>query len=175
MNRRWAPAPGSAPQRPGYQRGTRTQNNRRNGPGQQGPQQSGSRGAKTQVPGNRRQYPPYPAQPIVPMGGQMIPTPDMLAMPEPLSPGRLAHASPEDRKQMLGDALFPLIHAQQPTQSAKITGMILESTEDTTELLHLLENQQLLSEKIEEAVGVLKAHNQYEGIDGNAAVPAASS
>ena len=89
-------------------------------------------------------------------------------MPEPLTPHRLAAASPEERKQMLGDALFPLICAQQPTQSAKITGMILESTEDTTELLHLLEDQQLLNEKIEEAVGVLKAHGQYEGPEEDA-------
>lgn len=90
-------------------------------------------------------------------------TPDMI-MPtnpvEPLTPQRLAAATPDERKQMLGDSLFPLVHAQQPQTAPKITGMILQSIEEPAELLHLIEDPQALTEKINEAVDVLKNHTE---------------
>jgi len=78
---------------------------------------------------------------------------------QPLSAPSLASASPEQRKEMLGERLFPLIEAVEPHQGPKITGMLLESME-VPELLHLLQSPDALREKIEEALDVLKAHNQ---------------
>jgi polyadenylate-binding protein len=72
----------------------------------------------------------------------------------PLTLQTLTAASEEQRKQMLGERLFPLIAAVTPNQAGKITGMLLEM--DNGELLHLLESQKALTEKIEEAQLVLK-------------------
>jgi polyadenylate-binding protein len=47
----------------------------------------------------------------------------------------LANAPPAQQKQMLGEALYPKIQAQQPELAGKITGMLLEM--DNTELLGL--------------------------------------
>jgi polyadenylate-binding protein len=73
-----------------------------------------------------------------------------------LTAAALAAAAPEMQKQMLGERLYPLIHAQQPEYSGKITGMLLEM--DNGELLNLLEDQAALDSKINEAMDVLKAH-----------------
>ncbi|SAM05700.1 hypothetical protein [Absidia glauca] len=73
-----------------------------------------------------------------------------------LTAAALASAPPEMQKQMLGERLYPLIHAQQPEYSGKITGMLLEM--DNGELLNLLEEQSALDSKIAEAMDVLKAH-----------------
>jgi polyadenylate-binding protein len=47
----------------------------------------------------------------------------------------LAAAPPAAHKQMLGEALYPKIHAQQPELAGKITGMLLEM--DNSDLLNL--------------------------------------
>ncbi|KAK9467531.1 hypothetical protein V1512DRAFT_223747 [Lipomyces arxii] len=77
----------------------------------------------------------------------------------PLSPGEseltaasLASAAPEIQKQMLGEALYPKIEAEQPQLAGKITGMLLEM--DNAELLNLLEDDGALKGKIQEAVAV---------------------
>jgi len=80
----------------------------------------------------------------------------MPAPHEPLTIKALA-AAPEDmRKQMIGERLFPLIKVEQPNLAGKITGMLLEM--DNGELIHLLESQAALHEKIAEALTVLQAH-----------------
>lgn len=68
----------------------------------------------------------------------------------------LADAAPQDQKQMLGERLYPLIAAMHPEEAGKITGMLLEI--DNSELLHMLEHQESLKAKVEEAVAVLQAH-----------------
>jgi len=75
---------------------------------------------------------------------------------EPLSASALAAAHPNDQKQMLGERLFPLIHDKYPTVAGKVTGMLLEM--DNAEILHLLEDRELLSSRVEEAVAVLQMH-----------------
>ncbi|CDP15322.1 unnamed protein product [Coffea canephora] len=66
----------------------------------------------------------------------------------------LAAASPENRKQILGERLFPLVNQHKPDLAAKVTGMLLEM--DNSELLLLLESPESLAAKVEEAVEVLK-------------------
>lgn len=67
-------------------------------------------------------------------------------------------ATPEDRKQMLGESLFPLVFAAQPKEAGKITGMLLEL--GVPEVLELLENPVALTSKIQEAMAVLKASGE---------------
>ncbi|RCH86119.1 Protein phosphatase PP2A regulatory subunit B, partial [Rhizopus stolonifer] len=73
-----------------------------------------------------------------------------------LSANDLAAAAPEIQKQMLGERLYPLITAQEPEYAGKITGMLLEM--DNAELLHLLEDRESLSNKVQEAMDVLEQH-----------------
>lgn len=74
-----------------------------------------------------------------------------------LTASALASASPEMQKNMIGERLYPLIHASQPELAGKITGMLLEM--DNSELLHLLESPEALNSKINEALLVLEQHN----------------
>ncbi|PKU35191.1 polyadenylate-binding protein 1-like isoform x2 [Limosa lapponica baueri] len=95
--------------------------------------------------------PPIPqvAEPAVHIQGQ-----------EPLTASMLAAAPPQEQKQMIGERLYPLIHALHPSLAGKITGMLLEI--DNSELLLLLESPDSLRSKIEEAVAVLQAHQATE-------------
>merc|ERR1719454_1262926 len=78
---------------------------------------------------------------------------------EPLTSSMLAAANPQEQKQMLGEGLFPLIQQMASADSAgKITGMLLEI--DNSELLHMLDNRELLKSKVDEAVLVLQHHQQ---------------
>ena len=80
--------------------------------------------------------------------------------PEPLTAAALAAASPEQQKAMLGERLFPLVHARNPESANKITGMLLEI--DKAELLHLIESPEALDAKVNEAVDVLRKHQQQQ-------------
>jgi polyadenylate-binding protein len=79
----------------------------------------------------------------------------------PLTSTLLAEAPEEQRKQLIGERLFPLIAVKQPKLAGKITGMLLEM--DNGELLHLLENNSALSDKIDEALTVLRS----SGVDND--------
>jgi len=79
---------------------------------------------------------------------------------EPLTAHMLAQASQNEQKQMLGERLYPIIHTLHGDLSGKITGMLLEI--DNAELLHMLESQNSLHAKVDEAVEVLKAHQAKE-------------
>jgi polyadenylate-binding protein len=82
-------------------------------------------------------------------------------LPGNLTAQALAAAPPPQQKQMLGEALFPLIAVRQPEQAGKITGMLLEM--DNAELLHLLESPEALNGKVEEAIMVLMQHAAISG------------
>merc|ERR1719220_2431473 len=72
----------------------------------------------------------------------------------PLNAAALAAAPPSVQKQMIGEKLFPAIAKYQPELAGKITGMMLEM--DNSELLILLESEQQLKNKVEEALRVLQ-------------------
>jgi len=91
---------------------------------------------------------------------------------EPLTTQMLAEASPREQKQMLGERLFPLIYCMHAELAGKITGMLLEI--DNSELLHMLEHDESLKAKVEEAVAVLQAHQAKEEMARVPAPPTAA-
>ncbi|XP_034731848.1 polyadenylate-binding protein 1-like isoform X1 [Etheostoma cragini] len=96
---------------------------------------------------------------------QVIPAPVMeqpaqVQGHEPLTASMLASAPLMDQKQLLGERLYPVIHALHPNLAGKITGMLLEI--DNSELLHMLETPESLHSKVDEAIAVLQAHQAKE-------------
>merc|ERR1719447_1714961 len=96
------------------------------------------------------------ARPMGPTGPQppQQPQPGAPLAGGPLTAAALAAAPPGVQKQMLGEKLFPAISKFQPELAGKITGMMLEM--DNSELLILLESEQQLRTKVEEAMRVLE-------------------
>ncbi|CAF1343561.1 unnamed protein product, partial [Rotaria sordida] len=86
---------------------------------------------------------------------------------EPLTLAALANATPLEQKQMLGERLFPLIQQIQLELVGKITGMLLEI--DNTELLHMLESNELLKAKVEEAITILQTYQAKQAATNLAA------
>jgi len=76
----------------------------------------------------------------------------------PLTAAALASAPPGVQKQLLGEKLFPAISKYQPELAGKITGMMLEM--DNSELLILLESEQQLKGKVDEAMRVLEVQGR---------------
>jgi len=91
---------------------------------------------------------PVPAH-EVPSG---IPTQNLTAQ-------SMSHLPPEDQKHFLGERLYPLIAKTQPSLAGKITGMILDSSYPE-EMINLIDSPQALQDKIDEAIKVLKDHEQ---------------
>ena len=58
--------------------------------------------------------------------------------------------------ELLSYSIFNLLQGMYPDLAGKITGMLLEI--DNSELVHMLEHQESLKSKVEEAVAVLQAH-----------------
>jgi len=75
---------------------------------------------------------------------------------QPLTTQALVNATDEQRTNMIGERLFPLVAQHHPEYASKITGMLLEM--EISDLLHLLESPTHLNEKIAEARDVLLAH-----------------
>merc|ERR1719453_580383 len=75
--------------------------------------------------------------------------------PTGLNASALANAPPQVQKQMIGEKLYPAIAKFQPELAGKVTGMMLEM--DNSELLMLLESEQQLRSKVNEALLVLQS------------------
>ncbi|KAI9880452.1 MAG: Protein phosphatase PP2A regulatory subunit B [Pleopsidium flavum] len=75
----------------------------------------------------------------------------------------LTTAPPQHQKQMLGEALYPKIQAQQPELAGKITGMLLEM--DNSELLSLVDDDNALRAKVDEAMTVYDEYVKNKGGD----------
>lgn len=79
----------------------------------------------------------------------------------------LASASPEQRRAMLGEQLYPLVEQMEHDHAGKVTGMLLEM--DQTEVLHLLESPDALRTKVNEAMDVLRMASGGGATGGGAA------
>lgn len=77
--------------------------------------------------------------------------------PTELTAEALASAQPSEQKQMLGERIYPLVQEQIGNdQAGKVTGMLLEI--ENNELLMMIENKDMLKERIKEACDVLASH-----------------
>lgn len=129
----------------------------RGGFGYRGRGRGGHRGGRGghRGPAGGMPMPPMPmASPPAPVA-PAAPTP-VPAGPTALTAKALAAASPEERQNMIGERLYPLVAAMYPEQAAKITGMLLEM--EIVDLLHLLESNTALQDKVNEAMEVLRVH-----------------
>jgi len=161
MRRQWAPnqpAPNMMHMRPHMnyqlipmnQRGGPAQNRQPRNPRNKQPH------PQQQPPMPQQQQPPMPQQP----GQQPVMVPQIPAQPAEVNVKALLAAPEEQKKQMIGEHLFPKIKELQPQLAGKITGMLLEM--DNGELLHLLESPAALQDKISEALHVLRQHEVDE-------------
>ncbi|XP_067928551.1 polyadenylate-binding protein 1-like [Watersipora subatra] len=120
------------------------------------PQQQAQPQATARTPYNKYSTVVTRNQPVTPAPQSAVVVPGQ----EPLTAAMLASAPPAEQKQMLGERLFPLIATMHTDLAGKITGMLLEI--DNAELLHMLESQESLKAKVDEAVVVLQAHQAKE-------------
>ncbi|KAJ5803416.1 uncharacterized protein N7503_005866 [Penicillium pulvis] len=134
-------------------------------------------GGRGQVPGmpmgNMRGGPGFGGRGGPQMGrGRGQPAPAGQPAQEAVSSSGINHqtfaaAPPQQQKQMLGEALYPKIQAQQPELAGKITGMLLEM--DNTELLGLLDEEDALRAKVDEAINVYDEYMKNKGTEGESA------
>lgn len=103
------------------------------------PPMNAMRGSAANQGLGRSSLPSRPGQNVLPPNRGMAP--QMAPQMAPVHPGgsgidifTLSAAPPAQQKQLLGEALYPKIHEQQPDLAGKITGMLLE-----------MENQELLN------------------------------
>ncbi|KHN78058.1 Polyadenylate-binding protein 1 [Toxocara canis] len=119
-------------------------------------QMTGGRQNQESMPGENQQmlYQGYGAMAARPVQVQHQQSGIVLQGQEPLTAHMLAQALPQEQKQMLGERIYPLIQRiYQGPDVGKITGMLLEM--DNSELLMMLENEELLQLKVSEAASVL--------------------
>ena len=77
----------------------------------------------------------------------------------------LTAMGPQEQKQLLGERLYMSVMTIDPQLrdmelAGKITRMLLEM--DNLDLCHLLESQEALREKVQEAIAIFEAHKQKE-------------
>lgn len=65
-----------------------------------------------------------------------------------------APPSPAQQKQQLGERLFPMVSRLQPAMAGKITGMLLEMSNE--ELIAAMQSEEKLKGKVDEAMAVLE-------------------
>jgi len=125
-----------------------------------GSSRSGGRGGGNRAR-NQRHHPaqvsPIPPPQEIGMPGLQPPQ----AIPE-LTLQVLSAYPFETQKLLLGERLYPLIHAIQPHLAGKITGMLLDSGWGADELLSLINDEAKLKNKVEEAINVLRSSSQPE-------------
>jgi len=147
------PVPGGyAPQRGGYQAmpGYRV-------PGQMG---RGGRGRNQKVPNGRQAVPSYPG---IKYNPNVRNPQQATAVPHEEQQQQQQQQTDAERKQMLGESLYPLIEARlkelnkEDELAGKITGMIIEL--EPSELVNI-QNLEVLNQKIQEALDVLAAHTE---------------
>jgi len=116
------------------------------------------------VPGARRgmkqpQTVPVVAAPVVAQPALAADPALVVPVVPQLNQQALAALPVEEQKHILGERLYQLIAKPQPSLAGKITGMILDSSYPE-EMLQLIDNQNALNDKIEEALKVLREHSE---------------
>jgi len=120
------------------------------------------------APGNMKGGMPCMGKgPMPPMPGAMNPMMGMrpnMQMPAMMRPPQMNpqqvmappmnQVSAPMQKQMLGEKLYPMVAKYQPELAGKITGMMLEM--DNNELIRLLDSEQQVRNKVEEAMRVIQ-------------------
>lgn len=81
-------------------------------------------------------------------------------MPQQYGGEQLKPVNPEEQIQQLGEQLFNRIYKVNEGLAGKITGMLLEMGQ--TEIFSLLQDEEALRSKIDEAVDVLNKHTQQD-------------
>lgn len=125
------------------------------------PQQGGPGGRGGPSPAVRQGQVPGQA-PGIPAGGRGANGPQGAA-PGGLDMQQLQSLPAPQRKQMLGEALYPKIAQQEPELAGKITGMLLEM--DDQELLNLTQDEGALKAKVLEAMSVYDDYIKTKGKD----------
>lgn len=97
---------------------------------------------------------PVPGVAPGPQGAAPVPAAASTPAGEPDLVTKLAHAPEGERKNILGEELYPLVQKLQPELAPKITGMFLEL--EDSEVLLLIADEKALQEKVDEALTVLK-------------------
>lgn len=124
---------------------------RGNNRGNQGQQMMRQQGQMKYADNVRNQRPPMQQQPAPQAEPQQV-------GPEELSVSDFVKAAASlpdaKRKHVFGERLFPMVAQVQPELAPKITGMLLEM--EDTEIVELLESQDSLDKKIQEALSVLE-------------------
>jgi polyadenylate-binding protein len=92
--------------------------------------------------------------------------------PNDLSLQQLQQFPFENQKLLLGERLYQLIAASHPVQAGKITGMFLDSGWGIEELYSLLGDEVKLTEKIDDALGVLERAGVDEATETETPAPA---
>ncbi|CAK9001264.1 unnamed protein product [Durusdinium trenchii] len=98
--------------------------------------------------------PPMGQGPMNPMMGMRPNMQPMQPMMRPPNPQMNPQVNQAVQKQMIGEKLYPMVAKWQPDLAGKITGMMLEM--DNQELIHLLESEQRVREKVDEALRVIQ-------------------
>jgi len=139
-------------------RGMQVKNNGRGMIMQGGPRRGGMK--QPQVPTTQPiSTSPTVIPPHVAKDAQVVITPNT-----PLTPSMLQHFPPEEQKRMLGEKLYMLIAKPQPSLAGKITGMILDSS-PIEDLFTLIDDSESLNGKIDEALEVLREHEEKSRSD----------
>jgi polyadenylate-binding protein len=130
---------------------------------QGGPRRGGMK--QPQIPAGAPAGIPVPTSPtVIPAhvakDAQVVITPNT-----PLTPSMLASFPVEEQKRLLGEKLYVLIAKTQPALAGKITGMILDSS-PVDDLFTLIDDSVSLNGKIDEALDVLREHDEKSRVDG---------
>jgi len=108
--------------------------------------------------------------PVVPTSPSVIPphvakdAQVVITANTPLIHSMLSHFPVEEQKRMLGEKLYLLIAKAQPSLAGKITGMILDSS-PVEDLLTLIDDNDSLTGKIDEALEVLRNHEERSRVE----------
>jgi len=164
----WGGAPGRGPNQRGAPTGRPFIKNQ-GGPRPGGPQQQQQRQFPQQIPqqniGNRPTgpgiKPPVQTQTQPQVQSQTQPQTQGTAQQTPFKMDEFLGLDQNKQRMILGEMLFPRVqNISGPALAPKITGMLIDlSVLEVSEILEFIENEELLVERVEEAVELIKGES----------------